>query len=435
MNKLRRWWDQVQLSLWFVPTLIVAAAVGLAFALIEADTVVNGERLSELSPMLFGAGAEGSRGLLGAIASSMITVAGVTFSITVVALALASSQYSPRILRNFMQDRANQAVLGVFVGIFAYSIVVLRVVRGGDEGAFVPALAVFGAMVLAIVAIGFLIFFIHHIAMSIQASTIIGSAASETLTAVDRLFPAELGEPAQDPLEEPGIAELWWTPVPSRASGYIQRIDLDAFLDVARTRDIVVRMERAIGEFVVEGSALASVSTAAVDEALVREANEAFTIDASRTVNQDAEYGVQQIVDIALKALSPGINDTTTAVNCIDYLGVILARLAGRRIETPYRSDGAKLRVITRGATFPAILTVACGQIRRNADGNVNVLVRLLDMLETVASRTDHEGRRSAILEEADLIAGVAERSVPELADRERIVLARRRIPGLPHGT
>jgi uncharacterized membrane protein len=222
--------------------------------------------------------------------------------------------------------------------------------------------------------------------------------------------------------------------VPSRASGYIQRIDADAFLEVARTHNIVVKMDRAVGEFIVEGSALASVSTPAVDEALVADANEAFTINASRTVNQDAGYGVQQIVDIALKALSPGINDTTTAINCIDYLGVIMARLAGRHIETPYRSDGAQLRVITRGPTFPAILTVACGQIRRNADGNVDILVRLLGMLETVASRTNDDGRRSAILEEADLIAGVSERSVPELADRERVVLARRRIPGLPRG-
>ncbi len=434
MNSLRYWWDQVQSSLWFVPTLIVTAAVALAVALIEADSVVSGERLSELSPMLFGAGAEGSRGLLGAIASSMITVAGVTFSITIVALALASSQYSPRILRNFMQDRANQTVLGVFVGIFAYCIVVLRVVRGGDEGAFVPALAVFGAMVLAIVAIGFLIFFIHHIAMSIQASSIIGSAASETLQAVDRLFPAELGEAVDDPRDEHDVADLRWTPVPSHASGYIQRIDSEAVLELARTRNIVVKMDRGVGEFIVEGSALASVSTPAVDKALVAEANEAFTINASRTVNQDAGYGVQQIVDIALKALSPGINDTTTAINCIDYLGVIMARLAGRHIETPYRSDGAQLRVITRGPTFPAMLAVACGQIRRNADGNVDVLVRLLGMLEIVASRTNIERRRSAILEEADLIAGVSERSVPELADRELVVLARRRIPGLPRG-
>jgi uncharacterized membrane protein len=252
VSRLRYWWEQVQASLWFVPTLIVASSVLLAFVLIEADGAVDGERLAKLWPRLFGAGAEGSRGLLGAIASSMITVAGVTFSITVVALVLASSQYSPRILRNFMQDRANQAVLGVFVGIFVYCIVVLRVVRGGDEGAFVPALAVFGAMLLAIVGVGVLIFFIHHIAISIQAASIIASAANETVAAVDRLFPAELGEPAEEAVDEPDLEGLRWTAVPSRRSGYIQGIDSDAFLEVARANNVVVRMEHAIGEFVVE---------------------------------------------------------------------------------------------------------------------------------------------------------------------------------------
>ena len=151
-------------------------------------------------PRLFGAGAEGSRGLLAAIASSMITVAGVTFSITIVALALASSQYTSRILRNFMRDRTNQTVLGVFVGVFAYCLVVLRTIRGGDEGAFVPALAVLGALLLAFVAIGFLIFFIHHIAASIQATSIIAAVAGETFEAVDRLFPTEVGDAASNAL-------------------------------------------------------------------------------------------------------------------------------------------------------------------------------------------------------------------------------------------
>ena len=130
-------WNGLRASLWFLPGLIVVCSVALAFALVEADGRVSRELLAEY-PRLFGAGAEGSRGMLGAVAGSMITVAGVTFSITVVALSLASSQYTPRILRNFMSDRANQAVLGVFVGVFAYCLVVMRTVRGGDEGTFVP---------------------------------------------------------------------------------------------------------------------------------------------------------------------------------------------------------------------------------------------------------------------------------------------------------
>lgn len=176
MHKFHLMWNGLRASLWFLPGLIVVCSVVLAVALVEIDGRVRPEFLAEYS-RLFGAGAEGSRGMLGAIAGSMITVAGVTFSITIVALSLASSQYTPRILRNFMSDRANQSVLGVFVGVFTYCIVVMRTVRGGDEGVFVPSLAVTFAVFLAIVGIGFLIFFIHHTAESIQASSVIASAA------------------------------------------------------------------------------------------------------------------------------------------------------------------------------------------------------------------------------------------------------------------
>ena len=170
----------------------------------------------------------------------MITVAGVTFSITIVALALASSQYTSRILRNFMRDRANQTVLGVFVGVFAYCLVVLRTIRGGDEGAFVPSLAVLGALLLAFVAIGFLIFFIHHIAASIQATSIIAAVAGETLEAVDRLFPAEVGDAATErptPIKTASLAGHTWVTIPARKTGYIQAVDVDVLFDVAREQE------------------------------------------------------------------------------------------------------------------------------------------------------------------------------------------------------
>lgn len=255
-NKLRRLWEDLQSSLSFVPTLIVLGAVALAVGLIEADAWFGRERLMERWPRLFGAGAEGSRGLLAAIATSMITVAGVTFS---------------RILRNFMRDRTNQTVLGVFVGVFAYCLVVLQTSRGGDEGAFVPALAVLGALLLALVAIGFLISFIHHIATSIQATSIIAAVAGETFVAVDRLFPADVGVAAIERLPADRDRELshrTWVTIPARTTGYIQGIDVDTLFAVAREWDVVVRMERGIGEFVVEGSPL----VAAVGKPLCQEA-------------------------------------------------------------------------------------------------------------------------------------------------------------------
>ena len=180
MNKLKRFWSNLRASFWFVPSLIVAVSIALAVALIEVDSTGSEQWLARW-PRLFGAGAAGARGMLSTIAGSMMTVVGVTFSMTLVTLALASSQYTSRILRNFMRDRVTQVVLGIFAGIFTYCLIVLRTIRGGDEGGFVPSLAVSFGVVLAIGGIGVLIFFIHHIASSIQASSIIASVADETM--------------------------------------------------------------------------------------------------------------------------------------------------------------------------------------------------------------------------------------------------------------
>lgn len=431
VNKLLQLWEVLRSSLWFIPSLIVLGTVVLAVALIETDSYGNRESLSEEWPRLFGAGAAGARGLLAAIASSMITVAGVTFSITIVALALASSQYTSRILRNFMRDRANQTVLGAFVGVFAYCLIVLRTIRGGDEGVFVPAVAVFVAVLLAFVAIGFFIFFIHHVAESIQASSIIEAATEETLRAVDRLFPAEVGKAPGERVENGDVRDLanrTWAPIPARKTGYIQRVDANALFDAARAFGAVVRMEKGIGEFIIDASPLVSVTGQLPDEEFIRKLNATYTIGRHRTIDQDAAFGIRQIVDVALKALSPGINDTTTAVICVDFLGAILARLAARPIETPYRSDEKQLRVITRGPTFPSLLAEAFDQIRRNAEGNVAVLARLLQVLEIVIERTQDVQRRQILCQQADLIAETAERSVPSVHDRARIRGERERI-------
>lgn len=358
----------------------------------------------------------------------MITVAGVTFSITVVALALASGQYTSRILRNFMRDRANQAVLGVFVGVFAYCLVVLRTIRSGEEGAFVPSVAVLGAMLLAFMAIGFLIFFIHHIAESIQAASIIQATAAETLAAVDRLFPAQVGEPAVKRADVDSLADraaLNWVTIPACRTGYIRGVDADAVFDVARENSLVVRMERGIGDFVIADSPLVSVAGKQPDEESIRKLNAAYNVGRDRTVQHDAAYGIRQLVDIALKALSPGNNDTTRAINCIDFLGAILARLAARPMVARDRSDAGQLRLIARGPTIAGLLADAFDQIHQNAEGNVAALTRLLEILAIVAGQTADMRRRQAIRQQRDLIAETAERSVPSTHDRATIQAAR----------
>jgi uncharacterized membrane protein len=262
MNKLKRMWNNLRGSFWFLPSLIVAGSVALAVALIQADTTGSGQWQARW-PRLFGASAAGARGMLSTIAGSMMTVVGVTFSMVLVTLALASSQYTSRILRNFMRDRVTQIVLGVFAGIFTYCLIVLRTIRSGSEGGFVPSLAVAFGVVLAIGGISTLIFFIHHIASSIQASSIIASVANETLAAVDRLFPGQLG---QDPPGGDGdeallpLRELHWQTVPAQRNGYIQSVDNAALLRLAREHQTIVRMERGIGDFAVQGTPLVSLA-------------------------------------------------------------------------------------------------------------------------------------------------------------------------------
>lgn len=428
MNKLKQLWSNVRSSLWFIPVLMVVVSAGLAAAFIEVDGRVNRELLVEY-PRIFGAGADGSRGMLSSIAGSMITVAGLTFSLTVVAMAQASSQYTSRILRNFMRDRRNQFVLGFFVSIFVYCLIVLRTIRGGEEERFIPSLAVLFGLLLAILSVGVLIFFIHHIASSIQATFIISSAAEETIRAIEHLFPQEVGEEAGESEEaavKAALAGRPWRVIPARSTGYVQDVDAEGMMKFARERDCVVRMERGLGAFVVKNSPLLSIAFKGTggdkpNEETVKELNGLFSVSRYRTIEQDATFGIRQIVDIALKALSPGVNDTTTAVVCIDYLGAILTALARRRIERRYRSEAGEVQVIARGPSFESLVREAFDQIRDVAADNTAVYLRLLGAIEMVARQTQSARRRATLAAQVNLAADAAERELGSDYNLERV--------------
>ena len=424
MNKLKQLWSNLRTNFWFVPSLMIAGSIVLAVVLIQADTTGSGQWQARW-PRLFGASAAGARGMLSTIAGSMMTVVGVTFSMVLVTLALASSQYTSRILRNFMRDRATQIVLGAFAGIFTYCLIVLRTIRGSDEGGFVPSLAVAFGVVLAIGGISTLIFFIHHIASSIQASSIIASVADETLAAVNRLFPGQLG---QDPPDGDGdqallpLPELHWQTVPARRNGYIQNVDNPALLRLAREHQTIVRMERGIGDFAVEGTPLVSLALKDLPaKELIAGLQAAYSIGRHRTLQQDSAFGIRQIVDMALRALSPGFNDTTTAIMCVDYLTAILGRLASRNIPSSHRYENGELRVIAIGPTFASLAAEAFDQIRASACGNVGILLRMLGALQTIASLTASPVRRQALHEQMEGIAELAARTIESPHDRTRL--------------
>ena len=417
MSRLRRWWLDLNSSLWFVPTLMTVVAIGLAYGMVLLDLYFGREWITAY-PLLFGAGADGARGMLTAIAGSMITVAGLTFSLTLATLAQVASQYTPRLLRNFMRDRTNQVVMGAFVSVFVYCLVVLRTIRGGDEGAFVPSLAVVVGLVLALGSIGMLIFFIHHIASSIQAANVIARAADETARLLEKTFPLDPEAPAPTggPDNPAALAALRWTVVTAPVTGYLQGVDYAALLAVATSADAAVQMACALGSFVAEDAPLATVaaySGSNIEPATLSAVRTCYRIGSQRTLDQDVGFGLRQLVDIALKALSPGINDTTTAVQCIDRLGALLALLAPRVLGVPILGADGRARVLVESADFTAYLGTAFDQIRASATGNVAVYVRLLTALRTVATRIGHHAdRRPAVQQQAALTLAAAEKTL-----------------------
>ncbi len=300
----------------------------------------------------------------------------------------------------------------------------LRTIRSNEEGGFVPSLAVSFGVMLAIGGIGVLIFFIHHIASSIQASNIIASVADETIGAVDRLFPRKLGHELVDDEKNQNLAPLSqrkWQAVAAPGNGYIQSVDNALLLRVAKEQKTLVRMERGIGEFVVQATPLVSLAQEEPPaEVIIADLQAAYGIDRHRTVEQDAAFGIRQIVDMALRALSPGINDTTTAVMCVDYLTAILSLLVSRPNSSSHRFEEGELRVITVGPTFASLVAESFDQIRGSAGGNVAIMLRMLGALQTIGSLTDSTIRRRILSEQLHCIAEFAARSIESTHDRAR---------------
>lgn len=421
MHRLTALWIGLRSSLWLVPALVVGTSMGMAVLLIELHGVV-GIDVAVRWPRVFGAGTDGSRAMLSAIATSMMTVAGVVFSVTIVALSQASTQYSPRVLRNFMRDRPTQVVLGVFVGIFAYCMVVLRTIRSGPDGEFIPALAVLGAMLYAFGGIGFLIYFIHHTAQSIQASFIAARIAGDTAACIRNLYPEEIGAGVQDVAPPRFGVPAQWHPVSSRSEGYVVAIAAQEVLDFAIASGRIVRLPRP-GSFVVEGATLVEVGGLGPpqdDEA--DRLRSWITLAPQRTVEQDAAYGLQQLVDVALKALSPGINDPTTACLCIDRLSALLCLLARRRLPDPHRVAQERLRVIAPVPDFASYVTQSFRPIVRHSRGDVQVLARVLQALRALRGFTDDPRR----LEVLRALAKDVEREAVSVTPRVRAAAVRR---------
>jgi uncharacterized membrane protein len=385
---------ELRSAFWTLPSLITAVMVALAVLLIEIDRRSGADG----TDWAFSGDAEAARGILSTIAGSLITVAGLSFSITIVTLQLVSGQFTPRALRGFLSDRVNQSVAGAFVGIFAYCLVVLRSIRAEDTdgtNGFVPALAVTSAIGLALVALGLLLLFIHHMGQLIQVSNITARIARATLAAVGRLYPDALGEGQVEGGAEhvarwradgdPDVVH------PSRP-GYVRRIDEERIAD---TLPDGVRAHLAIrpGRFVTEAAAAIEVWPAGrLSDEQLADLEGAIEVESERDLHQDVGFGIRQLSDIALRALSPGINDPTTAVTCIGYLQAILERLAGRELPRELRDLGRGTQVVASRTRFADYAVEAFGELGPLAAENSRVAERLQEAVHAVAEAARKAG-------------------------------------------
>jgi uncharacterized membrane protein len=433
MTRLRASWEYLRGTYWAVPSAMAITAVGLSVLMIQLDEVMTARLLEQLSWVYTG-GPEGARAVLSTIAGSMITVAGVTFSITIVTLTLASQQFGPRLLRNFLRDLGNQIVLGTFVSTFVYCLLVLRTVRGSDDAEFVPHLSVTVGVLLAILSLAVLIFFIHHVATSIQASRIIANVADDLEAAIDRLFPdaeekdsgtAERDEALVDDVnqvDEPGSA------VRARTAGYVQAIDDLRLLKVAREQDVLARVHVRPGTFVRRGGVLLTIappsSQADWDDKPFRNV---FVVGSDRSGAQDVAFFIDQLVELAVRALSPGINDPGTARLCIDRLEQALCIVAGRHLPTAERcDDDGRVRVFACPLTFAILVERAFDEIARYGRSSAVVTCRLLEALRSVASCVQRQADRPALLRQATAIAGELQEAAFSEGDRERVARCHR---------
>lgn len=435
--------DDIQASYWFIPSLMAAGAILLAFGLTFLDGHLGGEWIKEVS-WLYAFQPDGARSFLTTIAGSMIGVAGVTFSITIASVVYASGQYGPRLLSNFMSDQGNQITLGTFIATFLYCLLVLSTIRAegggstGDDpavdvfGSFVPHVAVLTGLGLALASIGVLIFFIHHVPESIHVANVISGIGRELRDKVDTLFPERLGldkpgERARDADEiRTGIPERFYEdaePIRADGNGYVQGLDGRALLGLATEHDLLMRVRHRPGDFVSEGDTLVLAwPPDSLSDEVRRRLRVAFAWGSQRSPMQDVRFLVDELVEIAARALSPGVNDPFTAISCMDWLAASLKVLATREFPGADRYDehGA-LRIIAEPTSFEEFVGAVYGQLRPYVSADRNAALHALKTIAEVAGRVTEADHAAELRRQADAIHEGAMRSLALEADRASV--------------
>ena len=409
-------------ALWALPALAVALALAVGSILSRVE--VPNE--SPWSILLFQGTVDDARGLLIAIASTMVTVIALVLGLTVVALQLASTQFSPRVLRNFLRDRVNQVTLSAFMATFAYATAGLYTVgiSTGGRTTDYPRVAVTGALVLLFVTMILLVYFVHHLLHSIQVDHVMNDIEHSTVRNAARGM-GDSGEAAPPPLiAESAIA------LPAGRSGYVQTVHLGPLAEAAARQGVVVALVRLVGDHVVKDTPLGwvwapdgrEVGEQSVVNDLLPVVTQAVRIGFERTAEQDTAFGVRQLADVASKALSPAVNDPYTAIQAVDHLSVVLADLAGRPLGAHgVRDASGVVRVYAPGRSWEYYVDLGFGQVRRFGHTEPRVVLALYRVVRDLAMFCDPE-RRDVLRRFVEVLVGDVERDIHQEADRDPLV-------------
>lgn len=408
----------IRSSYWFLPSVMVLAAIILGALMVWLDS-------GPASDLLDGIGwyqkskPEGAREVLSSIAGSMITVAGVVFSITIVAISFAASQYGPRILTNFMSNRGNQVTLGTFIATFVYCIVVLRTIYSGDEG-FVPQLAVMVAMLLALCSVMVLIYFIHHVPQSIHINTITSQVGRQLIQSIAERFPASVGDaPEQTQQQQDRFRRAVeaafasggdYAEIASEKDGYVEALDGDHLLSAACEYDLLICIKRRPGHFLFRARTVAlAAPSARVSKKAADQIRSSWSVGSRRTPGQDILFLVDELVEIGGRALSTGVNDPYTAMTCLDWLTAAAAELARRQPPSPYRLDErGELRVIASFDTLQTHLERGFGRLRPYVARDPNASAHFLTRLGSLADQCRSSGQVEALAQQLEAFAELA---------------------------
>ena len=416
--------EVLRTSLWFVPSLEVVAAIGLFIGTLAADRAAYRGEFG-LPGWVISGSADAARQILTTIAAAIITVVGVVFSIILVTLTLASTQFGPRMLRNFIRDRGTQLTLGTFVATFVYAVLVLAAIGTGSHGDFVPHISVTVTLGLTVIDLAVLIYFIHHTAISIQLPQVIASIAADLADAIREQGggPKRTGpENGPTTVELLNRTEADGAVLLAPVSGYVQFIKQQNLVRLATQADAVINLDHRPGHFIVRGHRFATVWPPEAAP-LVRQAlGRAHIVGPYRTLSQDVSFGIDQLVEIALRALSAAVNDTFTALTCIDWLGENLCKIVAQwHPARVHRDERGFIRVIAAEPSYDRLVQRSFEKLRQSSMGQPAVMIRLLDALARIMAETTTEGQRRVLLEQAQMINRACERSVPEAGDRADI--------------